>query len=963
MPYKIYTYADPYRISHTDFWDDIKDYPHLCASRTLARGLIQVIEEENIEGLICPIDDIVDKRVFWDWSKNIRRKIKQSNRISSFYRQWHDLSDKRNALGDKQFEALIHNKGQMLDSVRLFIELGISSDSIDVSELNKEQKIFHFLLSKFEKETLFTLPLMPSLPELKNILIKQAENELKEKVKLLNDREYQDSDNHQKELSIFNKMIKSTQKWDGSHIIVHGIHQFTPLQLRLITHMEKLGVEIIFLHNYLDQFKEIYSSWDYIYQQFDAPVHHDENIKIYNPGYQFQRTGNAIATNIALLCEESSTRNDPRIIKNYEFYKDETIKPFDNISEYAGYVSDLFTDAEKKLFEERPVREKLIGVRPSTAKVLARMDDVIYTANKEVDELLQVYHPEYARNRHFLAYPIGQFFVALYELWNVERREIDIDYNLLRECINSGVLNKDNMGRVLDTMMNLEPLFKHVTTYSDFQNEFVKYQECYKKVNSSIKGSVAFQLKALNLYNSHKVTEKDIKNLFDAITEINLIASKFFKDVDQYNLFQFDKHFKRLKEFINEKRPTLVNEEEQELIDKLLVRLEVIETQMESNDTGSIEDLRDGLYYYLKQKETPVSDWFVRNFEQIDGDVLLSKSQNSPGREKVYHFACVSDKDMNRTVNELFPWPLSEQFFEKAYVPKELPFQVYYASLCEHSNFLRYALFYGLYFSQCTTKISYVKRYGNDTTDYYEMLRLIGMKEECMEDRNDDKYNSFITIPRFKKIASMKYDRNQMGAMMLCPYRFFLDYVVNPDPIYSGDFLLQKYYMNLIIENTWKALQKMNAKTAKKQFPVILNQQVTMIDCFFPFFSESEKIDIKRQAENYIKASSNLFNGTYEYNQSHMDLRSVFIKAKFFDDLQDSPSEHKYAAFEKLAAIEQGQKTHSLHNVPKIENKQLISCTIQYLNESKENGELVGSWCLYCPDRNICHESYAEKRE
>jgi hypothetical protein len=72
------------------------------------------------------------------------------------------------------------------------------------------------------------------------------------------------------------------------------------------------------------------------------------------------------------------------------------------------------------------------------------------------------------------------------------------------------------------------------------------------------------------------------------------------------------------------------------------------------------------LYYFLKQKEEPGSDWFVRNFEQIDGDVLLSIKQNEPGRKKTYHFACVSDKDMNRTVDELLPWPLSEMFIDKA---------------------------------------------------------------------------------------------------------------------------------------------------------------------------------------------------------------------------------------------------------------------------------------------------------
>ena len=38
MSYRIYTYADPYRINQTDFWQEIKSYPQLCASRTLTRG-------------------------------------------------------------------------------------------------------------------------------------------------------------------------------------------------------------------------------------------------------------------------------------------------------------------------------------------------------------------------------------------------------------------------------------------------------------------------------------------------------------------------------------------------------------------------------------------------------------------------------------------------------------------------------------------------------------------------------------------------------------------------------------------------------------------------------------------------------------------------------------------------------------------------------------------------------------
>ena len=77
------------------------------------------------------------------------------------------------------------------------------------------------------------------------------------------------------------------------------------------------------------------------------------------------------------------------------------------------------------------------------------MDELIYTANKDVEDLLQIYYPEHSRNRHFLSYPIGQFFSALYRLWDWEKGEIRIDYVDIRECLNSGILPKYQAAELL----------------------------------------------------------------------------------------------------------------------------------------------------------------------------------------------------------------------------------------------------------------------------------------------------------------------------------------------------------------------------------------------------------------------------------------------------------------------------------------------------------------------------------
>ena len=145
----------------------------------------------------------------------------------------------------------------------------------------------------------------------------------------------------------------------------------------------------------------------------------------------------------------------------------------------------------------------------------------------------------------------------------------------------------------------------------------------------------------------------------------------------------------------------------------------------------------------------------------------------------MYHFACVSDRDMNQSVNDLLPWPLSDRFIETAYTPIDLQFQVYYAALCERSAFLRYCLFYGLYYNQCDSCISYVRQYGDECTEEYNLLRLLGVGEQeiSLAAQQDD--NALVTFLQGKQVTSMPYDCYQIMDMFLCPYKYLFDYVLN----------------------------------------------------------------------------------------------------------------------------------------------------------------------------------------
>lgn len=967
MPYKIYTYVDPYRIAEAEFWNDIREYPQLCASRTLVNGLISVMGKD-ICSLICPFDELSEKKVFSDWSLNISRQIQQYSYLTQAYQELRQGKEQKIEMDEDFYCSVSHNKASMLDSLRLFQELHIEAAKLHEEHGNREQRLFVYLLRTIQQkgDKLFALPEFPDKRELISYFVDRAESEKQEYLDRVNKGEEVQSQPDPVRMAMYDRSICTMSRWDGNHVVVNGIHQFTPTQLRFIEALDRMETEVIFLYNYIPQYQEIYSSWNYIYQQFNVPMCPDTRVTSYHPT-QLQRPGNALASNIALLCEDSVSRTDPRIRANYLLYSDKqsgiSVQIFENVSEYAGYVSDRFREAEQRIEEEPLLYQMPVKRHNSTARVLAEMDEAIYTANKDVDELLQIYHPEYARNRHFLAYPIGQFFVALYGLWNCEKRQINIDFSLIRECVNSGILSKFDAARLLKTVTNLETEFDNLESFDDFKQRMRGYIELHDSVANAYEGSLGYSLRVMEIYNRYKVDKQDAQKLLEAIIVINEIARTLFLVGDgEQNFVEFKEHFVRLEQTIRTCRPEIVNEEERDLIDRLLSKIESIKPTTDSMG-GTFEDLKSGLYFFLKQKEEPDSNWFVKNFEQIDGDILQSRGQNMPAGRKTYHFACVSDRDMHVSRNELLPWPLTEQFIERAYTPKDLSFQVYYAAIGERSNFLRYALFYGLYFNQCDSKISYVRKYGDEETTEYGYLKLLGVKKFLSDGFFDDESGKIVSKTQFRPVSKIKYQREQMETVFLCPYRYFMDYVLNPHPIESGAFLYQKLLENVLVENVWKQLQGKKIEMAQTEVHRFFRQERMKLEKYFPFFKTTELQDISKRAENYFINCilDEKYSPRYvcKYNFKHMSIRERFGMAWFGEELNDHSTKHSINAFDNKTELKEGKKVYSLNKIPEQEDSALSAGLIGYLNAPGDDAR-VGDWCIYCPDKVICLKSYIE---
>jgi hypothetical protein len=828
MPFKIYTYEDPYKLNQTEFWDEISPLPHFCSARTLVNGLKDIYKDE-IKGLICAFDDFIKHdEIYKSWTDNISLRVQQYSRLTTIYTH---LLNKQigDVTIDNQFIlALMRNQKHFLEALRLFIELNIPAQSIDGTKGNTEQQLFVEVLNEIQNNGIFKFPDTPNLSKIKEVLVSLAKKEVKE------------CHGPEREVKRCERAVDLTKQQDLNSIVVHGIHQFTPTQLRLILDLDKAGINIIFLYNYQKKYSKIYSSWNDIYSCFGVPIQHDKLVAEYQMP-TMQNPSNALACALGEICENRKPVNRALLSQWRQLYKSIQLREFANITEYAHFVSAHVEDAKHRCYEKEQVQVRG-SMALSNAKVLNAMTEQVYTANKDVHTLLRIYHPEFSQDRHFLAYPIGQFFSAIYRLWDYEKLAIRIDIPALKECLSSKILNAAPGEVLLRAFYSVELLFENISTYDEFRSEIAdKYLSNYKKINSAASGDVG--LRSLSIYNKYKVPEKDILALIKAIEEINEIARYLFDQKKGHrDYIDFGSHFQNLEEFLKQRELSLATSKERELINALQLRLSQIRPD-KSEFSGTFRDLQEGLYYYLKQKESeePAVDWIVKNFEQIDGDILQSKHQFEQEQIKTYHFGCVSDRDMNMTVNDQLPWPLTNEFIRVAYAPVDLQFQVYYTALGERSNFLRYALFYGLCFNRCDVRISYVKQYGDEETEPYALLSVLGFKEPTVEPIESLSATIPISINIGQnKTNGIKYDAFQMMDMYLCPYKFFLDYVTENAPVAQGNFLYQKQFENLLIEAVWKRIENQPCTVASQHLDKFVNDEgdklkdysATFFSCF-----------------------------------------------------------------------------------------------------------------------------------
>ena len=904
MGIKIYTYKDPFHIDKYSYWNEIKQYPHLCVSQTLVQGLDKKYKRSEFNYLYC-IDDLMEI-LYYDWIKNIEVRVNQYIKLSEII----------NKIPDKKIKSSFKfNQNNVLDSIRMIKELELDLN-VDEKNLSDEQNWFIRIKNRVEKEECFNVLEKSKIQDKKDLLKalnKLLINEGKKKKKILNDLKNETSKlKLEKELDVFRELLKDKDKTNIlDTVVIHGVHRFDSKLFYFIRNLKSLGINIIFLINYNDDYERIYETWTNVYKWTNKELHIED---VYIEEF-YSDLGIAIGK---LLEGDFDAINDCSL----NTYK---VNVFDNMTSFSNSICEVYEKAYNS------TTNILNNNDFNSGKILNNMRTQYYAVNNnDINEILKTYYPEQFGDKHFLAYPIGQFILGIYNMWDNEKEKIIINESSIKECLSVELWNNNTSSSIIEIYDKIKIYFKDKESIDDIIVRLDMLKNNLSKVSINKEYN---NLKRLSFYT---VDIDDIDLLKDILKSIEEIGNAIFKDTKvKKDKISYSNHYKKLLSIISTKinDSKLVSQKEKEFVKELQEKLNTIENE---SIVGGIEDINKTLHFYLN---TPTNEqqskWIVRSFEQVDGGVLLSDSANV---DKKYHYCLVSDKMMNPKINDLLPWPIDMKMLE-IFNRDNKYLDAIVTSLKEYKNFLRYSLFYATLFCKQDIELSFVKDSGDDEDqNLYFILDMLGIKQDKIKIssldnnlENNKKIMSNVKLEKFKEPS-----RIELQKASICMYRYMLDHLIDQNMYFFNEYQIKYYTIVLMFADVVSKLKNINYKNINE---MIIESEVKKTKEIFRIYLEFfDEVDIKDITTKVKKDVIDHINEGYNNDDEYIEKKLEFLMASI-RDLDDNKDENLIK---------------SIH-YSKLDYKKILKYLSDYNMKDEEINPLI---CEYCAQREVCLSSF-----
>lgn len=886
MSIVIYSYHNPYSLKdNQELWDEIVNCPYFCVSQTLVNGLKTLYGKDFQINRVTTVKNLTDA-VYRYWT-GTACAVKQHADIDNII----SMASARCGLNADEVEnirkSFLFNRNEVFNSIRTMFELRMNPNNIVEKYLTPEQKFIVFIFNEIINSA-----------RNKDFLLKDnfTEQEIEEAIMAALQIVKENSGNASESIGI----------GEFDHIVIHGVHQFSSLMLRTIEEIAKYK-KVILLFNYQEQYKNIYQTWIDIYSSFDCKmVDFKENEFHPTDSSTISYEGNMLAQNMGKLLE--GRKEDITVQKPYEIIE------FDNMTEFAGYVAKIFEEAERR-DPEYP---------------MSAMSEQIYAADSSANDILKIYFPEQFGERQFLNYPLGHFFIAVANMWDSETNGILIsDINDIRECLSAGILAEKTPGRLASIFGKMESLFVGCLSVDEMLSRLKKVKKNKKFISDDKR------LEYISHISYYSVSKSEIKELEQALNDLEELASFFYEDFEK-RPNNFKAFYKKLKQYLREEilDERDLGDEFTDIINRVLTRLDEIE---DIDASASFECFKSTMSLYLVQETKPgkSANWIVKNYEQIDGDVLRTAKDN---KTQIMHFACLTDEDIDAVKTREFSWPLNADFFEVAQNPVDWKYQVFVKARKEYKNFKRYALIYGLEFNKGKYKLSYVKRDGDLEREPYYLLKILGVDKKRNIDRIISRKLEDVSKIQFKNSSLGTYSLYDYYRYKICKKRFLFETLTEGNTIYKDEFLLAKY-LEIWVENEIK--ESMQGLPGSELLLVEkINEKYDELKKYFPFAMNVNRIDIVNNVKNRLE-SVKKYPFLSEKDRKFMMIRELFI----YKQLKNPKKFNKDVLKDKFIDIPPNKIEEELSKDKLIEDNFRSSTDV---------------WCQYCSNREICIAYYAQ---
>lgn len=934
---KIYTYRSPFELNNMskEKTDELRKYPHLCVSQTLVEGLKAYYGRDNF-GVICTVDNLL-KKFYEVWCNQEENNVKQSIAISNVLEEWRE----RGVQNSKLLGTLSHNEKELIKSIKYLVESHIAADDMPKG-LSKEQKALQHLYKQIEKRKEFQIsePITPrnkkeKKKEINDCYADILRDELKKYIRKVTIQSYEKKhpeirlkkdqledevltlliDKELKEIQ--GKIIKYREqleeeglspedrqkykKWcmqeerkntgishiltqlekyksgvgDIQKVFIHGIHQFTPIILHLLSDLKAMGIEVIAMFNYDEQYPEIYKTWDVVYRWTGLEFAYEGN------RYDQPRT---IGKGLGEIYEN----NFSAIASAY----DEKYYKFEHLTSFCDYVGDEYERATLRYKEEQAQRNKYTqekGEEDSNSKLrkIALMDEQFYAINgSEMNDLLKLYFPEQFSSRHFLTYPIGQFILSLYRMWDdqLEKEQIDrliaekkdpkeasgliLQIDNMKDALSLSIWDKEGMPTALEIFDNIKYYFRNEQTFEEYEQKLKQLKAISRNIPKTL---VQEHKRRLPFF---IYTSDELEYFEGVLNSIKIIAKDLFSTSKQGIKENIEKIINNIKYLIS--NPLLeerISDDEIKMVEDIEKRISMISDEGENTYISNIKKTI-GLYLKASTSEEYEAEWIVRDFEQIDGGVLLAAAQKRDEGEgvgtKAFHYAGVSDENLLGKSRKELPWPLTNELYRGVNSKDRDIAEICSTCRSEYTNFLRYSLFYGTYFLMDNKKInlSYIKEIGDDEAHPYSIMAYImNIKvEPFKQDINPGKFSGKLKYELTDVKIEPPYNMidREKRSMETCPMRYLWNHCLDKDTYFSDEFQVERvakqFVISAYLENTYNQENTpQNWTFDEKEFEKFIK--------YMPIFDEMDWKEIRYaiQNKNGAKDSKTYINNAMEF--------------------------------------------------------------------------------------------------